>query len=128
MVMGAVPVAIASISRLGNTVRVHTASAHGLVQGDTVRIAGTGLYDDDHYPVYYEASNQFAVIVRPDNTQLGTVLGGTIQKITDLYTYAIVSDKNRWLALAPGDNDITVTWTPFPGTVNMSVSFDDHYG
>lgn len=128
MVMGAAEINIADISRSGNTVRIHSASAHGMVQDDSVRIANTGLYDADFYPVYYEGANQFAVLMRPDDPSYGTGLGGTTQKLTDLYAYAILSDLNRWLVLAPGENDITVTWSPFPGTTTMTVSFDDHYG
>lgn len=128
MVIGDAEVTLASAVRAGNTVVVQTAAAHGLVEGMTVRLSGTGLYDGDYYPIYAISSHQFTILLRPDHTGWGTTTEGTARGLSDTYGRATVSDLNRWFVLAPGENDITVTWQPFPGTVTMTVGFDDHYG
>lgn len=124
---------ITSAYREQNRVHFTTSGAHGQTTGGTVRITGTTTYDGDYYPVTSESSTQFYVTVTPDFSGYGTITDGNAQSLTSIYDlldsldYVDISDRKRWLTLAPGDNDIRIVWTPYPTTATLEATFYDQY-
>src|SRR5690606_32717182 len=100
--------------RSRNTLTVTTTAAHGLSDGESVRLAGTSKYDGDYYPVTVTSTTQFTVELPSRHAGYGTALTGTVQQMVDLYNLTTFSDRERWLVLAPGQNDLVVTWNDPP--------------
>lgn len=119
--------AISSILRDRDGLEVE-ASAHGLVSGDTVRIAGTDIYDGDYYPIGSDSATEFSYLGIPINPRsYGTVTTGTARKLTDAYDVTTITDKAEWFVLAPGDNTLRVVWSTFPTSATLTVEYVDHY-
>lgn len=110
-----------------NRVEVLTAGPHGLTDGDGVRLKDVGVYDGDYDGVVTEGSYGFYVPVAGDFKPYGTIYGGTAQGFSNIYDQTTFSDRKRWLVLAPGDNQIRVLFSPYPGSATLKVFFDDHY-
>jgi hypothetical protein len=112
-----------------NEILVTTLEEHGITTGDSVRITGTTIYDGDYDLAVYQSTTQFQLNITPDISSYGTVTYGTgmIQELTSLYADATITDRKRWLTLAPGDNDIQVIWSPFPTTATLKASYYDQY-
>lgn len=122
------PKNISSIYRAQNRLNTLVMSPHGLVDDDTVRIEGTDIYDGDYYPVNAVGDLNVLVNVEPDLRAHGVITTGTVRKLTDLYNQATISDINRWMVLAPGDNVLNIVWSPYPVGVTLTVEFVDHFG
>lgn len=121
-------VAISSISRDRDGLEVDTVVAHGLVTGDTVRIAETDVYDGDYYYIGSTPPSNFSYTGIPANPRsYGTVGSGIVRKLTDAYGVTTFTDKANWLVLAPGDNILRIVWSTFPTSASLTVEFVDHY-
>lgn len=110
-----------------NRIRVFPTGIHGVTTGDTLRLKNAGVYSGDYPGAVSSGDYEVYVPVAGDFEGYGTQYGGTLQGMYDIYDLAIISDKKRWLVLAPGDNSIRVIWSQFPASATLKVSFDDHY-
>lgn len=130
MYVGSAPVAIDVVYRNHNRINVSTVSAHGISDGDTFRVEGTGEYDGDYYPADAAGATNVLASLDPELSGFGEIATGTVRKLTDLYSVATISDINRWLVLAPGNNVLRFRWAPFPASspVALTVEFVEHYG
>lgn len=136
---------IAAIYREMNRVWVVTSGAHGipahaiheLSGGTPFRIEGSGVYDGTYFPAitdYAELAtvqtNKFYFLVPGDFAGWAGVGGGQMTQLLSLYDYATISDRKRWLTLAPGDNAIQVSFTtssPTPIMAQLTLEFTDHH-
>lgn len=116
---------ITSASRSQNTLTV--LASHGAATGEGVRLFGTVEYDGDYYPATVLDSATLTVPLPPRHPGYGTVTDGTLRRLVDRYSFATISDKERWMVLAPGDNDIQIVWNDAPATATMIVEYADHY-
>lgn len=119
-------VAINNLYRLRNQVKV-AAPGNGLSAGDPVRIASTGIYDGDFYPVSIESATQFHYTVPANFTAYGSVSSGTMRRLVDLYSVTEFTDAARWFVLAPGDNLIEVIWSTMPVGATLFVGYNDQF-
>jgi len=132
MYLGDDPDTIAEVHRdvftsAENRLYVRVTGAHGLVTGDIVRIEGTGIYDDDYYPVLVVDYARIEVPFASHLTAYGSVTTGTLRKLRNVYGSAAFSDKNRWFVLSPGNNTVRVLWSPSVPSTVLRVGYDDHY-
>lgn len=121
------PQTINTIYRDRDSLEIDTSAAHGLASGTTIRIKGTGEYDGDYYPIGTVPPIEISAPIAPTRAAYGTIHTGTVRALTDAYDVTTLTDKARWLVLAPGDNVLRVTWSTFPTTATLTVEFVDHY-
>ena len=114
--------------RYQNTLNVRTTGSHGLDSTMSVRLSRIGPYGGTYYPVTSTDYENFTLQLSPYNTDYGHVYGGLVQGLTDLYARASLSDLSRWFVLAPGYNQVRLTFVPFPTSAVLGISYDDHYG
>jgi hypothetical protein len=126
--LGGPAATISAAYRAGNTVFIVTAAPHGVTSGQSVRIAGTGLYDGDYFLPSVGSTTQLSVSLSPMHAGWGTVMTGTVRWLADLYSLTTFYDRTRWLVLAPGDNVLRFIWSPVaPTSAELRVEFADHY-
>jgi len=136
---------ITAIYREMNRVWVITSLPHGLdthayydlIGGQAFRIEGSGAYNGTYFPAITSyadlipvTANKFYFIVPGDFPAYGGVSGGKMTGLYDIYDLVNVSDRKRWLVLAPGNNQINIAFTPIPSSpfhVTMTVEFTDHH-
>ncbi len=116
-----------TMTRIQNTLSITTNGAHGLSSGTTARIENAGGYNGDYYPVTAVGSTGINVPIAPRRSRYGIVTTAQVRSLSDLYSFATISDKERWLVFAPGDNALQFTWSPMPSQANLTVEFADHY-
>lgn len=124
----ATAVTISAIEGKGNKIYVTTSGAHGLNTGDDVRISGTDNYDGLYRGINADGdADELTVDVDPRRLASGeTEATGTVEAFTDGYADLDAEDKTFWMSLAPGTNEIDVSYVN-AGTVTIVIRFYDHY-
>lgn len=94
-----------AINSLGVTANINTDGNHGFSTGDTVLIAGTGIWDGIHRNITVSGVETFNF----PSALVGTVTAqGTVRKLTSKFSN-FASLASRFPSLAAGENTITLS-------------------
>jgi hypothetical protein len=128
---------ISFIRNRGARVYITTVSDHGWATGASVEIAGTEDFDGVYHNIVVTDTTEFYFEKLPETEAPSTVIlvgddEGVVHYLQDSWSDLTVYDRTNWVLLAPGDNEVTVTYTNNGGTTfyqeySIRFSFYDHF-